>query len=57
MKLENVIILFFGIGLAVLVGILVINMTTGFLNEGGLIHNFFSDLLEIVIDKITTLVE
>lgn len=57
MKLENVIIMFFGIGLAVLVGILVINMTTGFLNEGGLIYNFFSDLLEIVIYKITTLVE
>lgn len=56
MKIEDVIVMFFGIGLSLLVGILIINMITGFLSEGGLIFNFFSDLIEIVIGQIKSLI-
>lgn len=57
MKPEDMIVMTVALALVAVIGFLVVNMMTGFLNEGGLVYNFFYDLLEIVINQITSIIE
>lgn len=48
---------YFGIALAVVIGVLVVAMYASFMNEGGLIENFTKDLIQIVVDKVTSMIQ
>lgn len=48
---------YFGIALAVVIGVAVVTMYSSFMKEGGLIENFTSDILKIVIDKVKNMIQ
>ena len=48
---------YFGIALAVVIGVSVVTMYSSFMVEGGLIQGFTQDLLNLVIDKVKTMIE
>lgn len=48
---------YFGIALAVVIGVAVVTMYSSFMVEGGLIQGFTQDLLNLVIDKVKTMIE
>ena len=48
---------YFGIVLAVVIGVAVVTMYSSFMVEGGLIQGFTQDLLNLVIDKVKTMIE
>ena len=48
---------YFGIALAVVIGVAVVTMYSSFMVEGGLIQGFTQDILNLVIDKVTTMIE
>ena len=48
---------YFGIALAVVIGVAVVTMYSSFMVEGGLIEGFTQDLLSIVIEKVTTMIQ
>ena len=48
---------YFGIALAVVIGVAVVTMYSSFMVEGGLIQGFTQDLLNIVIEKVKTMIQ
>ena len=48
---------YFGIALAVVIGVAVVTMYSSFMTEGGLIEGFTEDLLNIVIEKVKAMIE
>lgn len=48
---------YFGIALAVVIGVAVVTMYSSFMVEGGLIQGFTQDLLNIVIEKVKSMIE
>lgn len=48
---------YFGIALAVVIGVAVVTMYSSFMVEGGLIQGFTQDILNIVIEKVKTMIE
>lgn len=48
---------YFGIALAVVIGVAVVTMYSSFMVEGGLIQGFTQDILNLVIEKVTTMIE
>ena len=48
---------YFGIALAVVIGVAVVTMYSSFMVEGGLIQGFTQDLLNLVMDKVKTMIE
>lgn len=48
---------YFGIALAVVIGVAVVTMYSSFMTEGGLIEGFTRDILDIVIDKVKFMIE
>lgn len=48
---------YFGIALAVVIGVAVVTMYSSFMKEGGLIEGFTQDILNIVIDKVKTMIQ
>lgn len=48
---------YFGIALAVVLGVAVVVMYSSFMEEGGLIETFTGDLLTIVIDKVKNMIQ
>ncbi len=48
---------YFGIALAVVIGVAVVTMYSSFMIEGGMIEGFTEDIIGIVIDKVTAMIE
>ncbi|MBQ6843415.1 MAG: hypothetical protein IJO60_02130 [Agathobacter sp.] len=48
---------YFGIALAVVIGVAVVTMYSSFMVEGGLIQGFTQDILNIVIEKVKTMIQ
>lgn len=48
---------YFGIALAVVIGVAVVTMYSSFMVEGGLIEGFTQNLLNIVIEKVTAMIQ
>ena len=48
---------YFGIALAVVIGVAVVTMYSAFMTEGGLIESFTQDIIKIVIDKVKTMIQ
>lgn len=48
---------YFGIALAVVLGVAVVTMYSAFMQEGGLIETFTGDLLSIVIEKVKGMIQ
>jgi hypothetical protein len=48
---------YFGIALAVVIGVAVVTMYSSFMVEGGLIEGFTEDLLNVVIEKVKAMIE
>ncbi|MBR2045131.1 MAG: hypothetical protein IJ958_03225 [Agathobacter sp.] len=48
---------YFGIALAVVIGVAVVTMYSSFMVEGGLIQGFTQDILNLVIEKVKTMIE
>lgn len=48
---------YFGIALAVVLGVAVVVMYSSFMEEGGLIETFTGDLLAMVIDKVKNMIQ
>lgn len=48
---------YFGIALAVVMGVAVVTMYSSFMEEGGMINDFTDNLISIVTDKITEMIE
>ncbi len=48
---------YFGIALAVVIGVAVVTMYSSFMAEGGLIQGFTQDILNIVIEKVKTMIQ
>lgn len=48
---------YFGIALAVVIGVAVVTMYSSFMKEGGLIQGFTQDILNIVIEKVKTMIQ
>lgn len=48
---------YFGIALAVVIGVAVVTMYSSFMVEGGLIQGFTQDILNIVIEKVKVMIE
>ena len=48
---------YFGIALAVVIGVAVVTMYSSFMAEGGLIQGFTQDILNLVIEKVKTMIE
>ena len=46
---------YFGIALAVVIGVAVVTMYSSFMVEGGLIQGFTQDILNLVIEKVTNI--
>ncbi len=47
---------YFRIALAVVIGVAVVVMYTAFMAEDGLIPEFTEDILQLVIDKVTSMI-
>lgn len=48
---------YFGIALAVVIGVAVVTMYSSFMVEDGLIQGFTEEILNIVIEKVTTMIQ
>lgn len=48
---------YFGIALAVVIGVAVVTMYSSFMVEEGPIHGFTQDILNIVIEKVKTMIQ
>ena len=48
---------YFGIALAVVIGVAVVTMYSSFMKEGGLIEGFTQDILNLVIEKVKTMIQ
>ncbi len=48
---------YFGIALAVVVGVSVVTMYASFMKEGGLIETFTADILQLVMDKVKNMIQ
>jgi hypothetical protein len=48
---------YFGIALAVVIGVAVVTMYSSFMVEGGLIEGFTEDLLNVVIEKVRAMIQ
>lgn len=48
---------YFGIALAVVIGVAVVVMYSAFMEKDGLIYNFTQDILNMVIDKVKTMIQ
>lgn len=48
---------YFGIALAVVIGVAVVTMYSSFMVEGGLIQGFTQDILNLVIEKVKTMIQ
>ena len=48
---------YFGIALAVVIGVAVVTMYSSFMAENGLIQGFTEDILNIVIEKVKTMIQ
>ena len=48
---------YFGIALAVVIGVAVVTMYSSFMVEGGLIQGFTQDILNIVIEKVKAMIQ
>ena len=48
---------YFGIALAVVIGVAVVTMYSSFMKEGGLIQGFTQDILNLVIEKVKTMIQ
>lgn len=48
---------YFGIALAVVIGVAVVTMYSSFMVEGGLIEGFTEDILNIVIEKVKAMIQ
>ena len=48
---------YFGIALAVVIGVAVVTMYSSFMKEGGLIQGFTQDILNIVIEKVKAMIQ
>ncbi len=57
MDFKKILTDYFGIALAVVIGVAVVIMYSAFMSEGGLIEGFTEDLLNMVIDKVKNMIE
>lgn len=48
---------YFGIALAVVIGVAVVMMYSSFMTEGGLIEGFTEDILNLVIGKVKEMIQ
>lgn len=48
---------YFGIALAVVIGVAVVTMYSSFMKEGGLIEGFTQDILNLVITKVKEMIQ
>lgn len=48
---------YFGIALAVVIGVAVVTMYSSFMTEGGLIQSFTQEIINIVIEKVKTMIQ
>lgn len=48
---------YFGIALAVVMGVAVVTMYSSFMEEDGMINDFTDNLISIVTEKITEMIE
>lgn len=48
---------YFGIALAVVIGVAVVTMYSSFMEEGGMIEGFTQDILNIVIEKVKAMIQ
>jgi len=55
MDFKKILTDYFGIALAVVIGVAVVVMYSAFMQQGGLIEGFTEDLLKLVIDKVTSM--
>lgn len=56
MDFKKILTDYFGIALAVVIGVAVVIMYSSFMQEGGLVENFTEDLLNMVIDKVKSMI-
>ena len=57
MELKDVITTIIIIAMVVVVGILMINMSELWMQENGIIQTFLEDIFQLVIEKVTELLE
>lgn len=57
MDFKKILTDYFGIALAVVIGVAVVVMYSAFMESDGLIQNFTENLLNIVIDKVTSMID
>lgn len=57
MELKDVITTIIIIAMVVVVGILMINMSEFWMQEDGIIQKFLEDIFQLVIEKVTELLE
>ena len=57
MDFKKILTDYFGIALAVVIGVAVVVLYSSFMTEGGLIEGFTEDILELVIDKVTSMID
>lgn len=48
---------YFGIALAVVIGVAVVTMYSSFMEEGGMIEDFTENLISIVTEKVTDMIQ
>lgn len=57
MDFKKILTDYFGIALAVVIGVAVVVMYSAFMAEGGLIQGFTQDLLNLVIEKVKAMIQ